>query len=57
MLMPKCIKQHLAQFMKKLSNTEAELKKSVAYKKKLVGREMPTYNIELFSQYLTPESC
>ena len=32
-----CIKQHLAtfaaQFMKKLSSTEAELKKSVAYKK------------------------
>ena len=32
-----CIKQRLttfeAQFMKKLSNTEAELKKSVAYKK------------------------
>ena len=34
----KCIKQqHLifeAQFMKKLSDTEAELKKDVAYKKK-----------------------
>ena len=32
-----CIKQHLSnfevQFMKKLSNTEAQLKKSVAYKK------------------------
>ena len=32
-----CIKQHLrtlqTQFMKKLSNTEAEYKKSVAYKK------------------------
>ena len=28
------LKQHLkTQFMKKLSNTEAELKKSVAYKK------------------------
>ena len=26
-------KQHLTQFMKELSNTEAELKKSVAYKK------------------------
>ena len=35
-----CIKQHQAtfqaQFMKKLSNTEAELKKSDAYKKKRV---------------------
>ena len=35
-----CIKQRLttfkAQFMKKLSNTEAEMKKSFAYKKKLV---------------------
>ena len=34
------IKQHLttfkAQFMKMLSNTEAEMKKSFAYKKKLV---------------------
>ena len=34
------IKQHLttfkAQFMKTLSNTEAEMKKSFAYKKKLV---------------------
>ena len=32
------IKQHLfeSQFMKKLSNTEGELKKSVAYKKKRV---------------------
>ena len=30
-------KQHFkAQFMKKFSNTEAELKKSVAYKKKCV---------------------
>ena len=33
-----CIKQHIssfeAQFMKKWSNTEAELKISVAYKKK-----------------------
>ena len=32
-----CIKQHLsnikAEFMEKLSNTEAELKKSIAYKK------------------------
>ena len=28
-----CIKQHLFQFMKKLRNTEAELKKRVAYKK------------------------
>ena len=27
-----------AQFMKKLSNTEAELKKSVAYKKTRVGQ-------------------
>ena len=37
MMMPICIKQHLsdteAQFMKKLSNTEAELKKSVTHKK------------------------
>ena len=37
-----CIKQRLttfeAQFMKKLSNTEAELKKSVAYKKKRLSR-------------------
>ena len=36
--MPVCNKQHLttfeAQFIKKLSNTEAELKKSVAYEKK-----------------------
>ena len=35
-----CIKQYLslfeAQFIKKLSNTEAEFKKSVAYKKKRV---------------------
>ena len=35
-----CMKQHLRtfedQFMEKLSNTEAELKKSVAYKKKRV---------------------
>ena len=35
--MATCINQHLstseAQLMKKLSNTEAELKKSVAYKK------------------------
>ena len=33
-----CIKKHLskfeAQFIKKLSNTEAEVKKNVAYKKK-----------------------
>ena len=28
-----CIKQHLFQFIKKLGNTEAELKKRVAYKK------------------------
>ena len=38
MMMLVCIKQRLrafeAQFMQKLSNTEAELKKSVAYKKK-----------------------
>ena len=37
MMMTVCIKQHLsnieAQFMKKLSNTEAELKNSVDYKK------------------------
>ena len=39
-LMDICIKQHLtnitfgAQFIKKLSNKEAELKKSIAYKKK-----------------------
>ena len=37
MMMLICIKQQLsnieAQFMKKLSNTEAGLKKSVAYKK------------------------
>ena len=37
-----CNKQHLkatfeAQFIEKLSNTEAELKKSVAYKKKRVA--------------------
>ena len=36
MMMVICIKQHLkatfeVQFMKKLDNTEAELKKSVAY--------------------------
>ena len=37
-----CVKQHLSiiwslkfEFMKKLSNTEAELKKSVAYKKRV----------------------
>ena len=40
MVMLVCIKQHLsnieAQFMVKLSNTEAELKKSVVYKKKHV---------------------
>ena len=38
-MMFSCIKQHLAtfeaQFMKKLSNTEAELKKSVAYEKSM----------------------
>ena len=28
-----CIKQHLSNIMKKLSNTEADFKKSVAYKK------------------------
>ena len=37
MMMLVSIKQHLsnikAQFMKKLNNTEAELKKSVAFKK------------------------
>ena len=35
-----CIKQHLsniAQFIKKLSNTEADLKKSVSYMKKSVS--------------------
>ena len=32
-----CFKQHLSNILsKKLSNTEAELKKSVAYKKKRV---------------------
>ena len=34
-----CIKQHLkniwSYFMKELSNTEAELKKSVAYRKRI----------------------
>ena len=33
MIMLICVKQHLSSIMKKLSNTEAELKKSVAYKK------------------------
>ena len=40
MMMLICIKQHLSNiwssFHEKLSNTEAELKKSVAYKKKRV---------------------
>ena len=39
-MMLRCIEQHLSntetQFMKKLSNTEAELKKRVAYRKKFV---------------------
>ena len=33
MIMLICVKRHLSSIMKKLSNTEAELKKSVAYKK------------------------
>ena len=41
-MMATCINQHLstseAQLMKKLSNTEAELKKSVAYKKTCIKR-------------------
>ena len=39
-----CIKQHLSniwnQFMKKLSNTQAELEKSVAYKRKPVNEQI-----------------
>ena len=39
MMMLVCIKQHLtkfeAQFMRKLSKTKTELKKSVAYKKSM----------------------
>ena len=40
-MMAVCIKQHLkasfeTRFMKKLSNTESKLKKSVVYKKKRV---------------------
>ena len=31
----KCVSAFEAQFLKKLSNTEAELKKSVAYEKKV----------------------
>ena len=37
-----CSKQHLeAKFIKELSNTEAGLKKSVAYKKKRVLQFLP----------------
>ena len=46
-MMVKCIKQYLsnieAQFMKKLSNTDAELKKSVAYKKQRVINSTKSY--------------
>ena len=42
-----CTKQHLnnieAQFMRKLSNTEFELKKSVAYKKERLHRDDVIY--------------
>ena len=42
-------KEHLeAKFMKKLSNTDAELKKSVAYKKKHVGQNRKLGNIGNF---------
>ena len=47
-----CIKQHLKhQFMKKLSNTEVELKKSVAYKKRRVNvrLKIQVTNTEFFA--------
>ena len=44
-----CIKQHQAtfeaQFMKRLSNTEAELKKSVAYNKKRVFQKAKAHHL------------
>ena len=44
MMMLKYIKQHVrnieAQFMEKLSNTEAELKKSVVYKKACISKAL-----------------
>ena len=45
MIMLICIKQHLSNICSsihlKLNNTEAELKKSVAYKKNNLGQEGP----------------
>ena len=50
-----CIKQHQAtfqaQFMKKLSNTEAELKKSDAYKKACVFSSHKCYFLTILSTY------
>ena len=38
-----------AQFMKKLSNTEAQLKKTVAYKKSVYPLHYSTYNWERYT--------
>ena len=43
-----CVSTFEAQFIKKLSNTEAELKKSVAYQKNRVTiRETPIFKVKL----------
>ena len=59
-----CIKQHLqatfeAQFMKKLSNTETELKKSVAYKKTCITplRTVLLGILSIFQAAIFQNSC